>query len=117
MNHVRLLAHISWSDVFEVETLRVVEVELNGRALPATADRILDVHIDLGPVEGSFPGGHSIRNPGILERLTQVFLADFPPALLLDVLLVGLSAQVGLEVGESKVLQPLHDEIEVEAQL
>ena len=42
---------LSAPDVFQVEVLRLLVVELNRRALPFPADRVGDVEIDLRPVE------------------------------------------------------------------
>jgi len=48
VHHVRLVPAIVGPDVLHVETLRELEVDLDGRDLPAPADGVAHVHVDLG---------------------------------------------------------------------
>ena len=48
------------SDVLKVETLRHLKIELNGAALPASADRVINVEIDFRSVEGAVAFVHLV---------------------------------------------------------
>jgi len=56
VDHERLLAGAIFGDVFEIEALRQVEVELDGGELPQASDGVHQFHIDLGTVKRSFAG-------------------------------------------------------------
>ena len=42
-------------DVVHIKPLRHLEIQLNGAALPGSADAVLQMEVDLGPVEGTVP--------------------------------------------------------------
>lgn len=45
------IRHILGRAVFQVEAFRELEVELDGRTLEGTTQRVADRNVDLGPVE------------------------------------------------------------------
>ena len=57
--------------ILEVEVDRLGEVDLKRRELPAAADRVAHVHIDLRAVERSLALGNLVRQVGDLESLLQ----------------------------------------------
>ena len=71
-----VLAHI-----FEVKALRELEVELDGAALPRSADAVLEVEVDLGTVEGAvalvdlvFEPQPFKRRPKRVRRVLPIFI-------------------------------------------
>ena len=52
VDHHRTLVRAIGGDVFELETFRKVEVELDGGHLPGTSDGVTGLHGDLRTVEG-----------------------------------------------------------------
>ncbi len=52
---------LSRADVGEPEPGRHLEVELDGAALPAAAERVLEVQVDLRPVERAVAGVERVR--------------------------------------------------------
>ena len=66
-------------DVLELEALgQHREVHLDGRDLPAPAEHVLDVHVDLGAVEGAGAGVHVVGEAVRLQRLVQRVLGRVP---------------------------------------
>src|SRR5882762_1995304 len=65
-------------DVLEREAIRLREVELDGRELPASPERVLDVHVDLGAVEGTVAGVQVVGETVGLERVVQGPLGRLP---------------------------------------
>ena len=116
VNHVRLLGGVPRAHVFELEPIWQAEVELDRRALPASADGVLDVNIDLGAVEGSLTGRRLVGNPVILEGLGECFLGD-NPSVGISYGFLRLGAQVGFEIVEPEIPQPGEDEVEMELEL
>src|SRR3954454_11003667 len=64
--------------VGELEALGHLEVELAGAALPGATERVGDVEVDLGPVEGALAGTDVVLAPLTLERLAQRALRPLP---------------------------------------
>src|SRR5574341_344263 len=55
VNHEGPMRPVIVPDIGDVETLRQVEVELDGRALPGPTEGILHLQVDLRPIEGTTP--------------------------------------------------------------
>ncbi len=86
MNHHRTLVGAVLRDVFELETLGQVEVELDGRDLPGAADGVAGLHGDLRAVErGAARVGHEVE-VGCLGDLAQRAGGLFPDLVGTDVL-------------------------------
>ena len=116
MDHIGALGDIPGRGVFELESLGKVEIELDGGDLPTTTYRILDMHVDLGPVEGTLTFGDLIGNVMSIKCLGERFLGDLPLIRITNRLL-GACAQFGLEFVESKVPQPGEHKVEMHLQL
>ena len=61
VHHDRLVRLAVLADVLELEAVRVVEVHLDGRALPGAVQRVLDLDVDLRPVEDALARIHLVR--------------------------------------------------------
>eukprot|EP00053_Salpingoeca_punica_P013384 m.120929 g.120929 ORF g.120929 m.120929 type:complete len:748 (-) comp16189_c0_seq1:23-2266(-) len=81
--------------VLELETLRQLEVELNGGALVSAAKSILDLDVNLGAVEGAIARLDLPRVAKLVERILQRLLGSVP---LLDVTQELLRASAEVEV-------------------
>ena len=66
------------ADVFQVEPLRQLVVELDRRALPLPADRVGDVEVDLRPVERAVALVDRVGLAGALERRLELRLGVVP---------------------------------------
>ena len=66
------------ADVLELEALGHVEVELRRIQLPRSTQRVLDVDVDLRPVEGAFAFLDLVRQSVGLQRRAQVRLGSIP---------------------------------------
>ena len=64
--------------VLQLEPLRQVEIELNGRALPDPPDRVLELDVDLGPVERASALVDAVRDALAVERLGAVVAPVVP---------------------------------------
>ena len=51
-----------FGDVFQAETRREIEIELDGGELPGTADGVDELDVDFGAVEGGFAGDGFVGN-------------------------------------------------------
>src|ERR1019366_7938306 len=51
MQHYRTVRSVVGTCVFDLETLRKVEIELNRRALPLAADRVDELEVELGAIK------------------------------------------------------------------
>ncbi len=89
MNHHRLLFGVLGRGVFETEAVRQREVDLDRRHLPAPADGVAQVHVDLRSVEGTLALGDLIGHLGGLERITQRVGGEVPQLGLPNPLLLG----------------------------
>src|SRR5437762_2528600 len=65
-------------DVFEREAVRLLEVDLDGRNLPAPSQRVLDVDVDLGAVERALARVQLVGEAVSLERLVERGLRRVP---------------------------------------
>src|SRR5262245_32011118 len=72
MNDDRLMLGVVRPGIFQAETLRNLIIELNRRTLPLATDRVGDVEIDLGPVEGAVALVQAIGLSGLFERLLKL---------------------------------------------
>src|SRR5262249_62243964 len=68
MDHDRPLPAAVGRDVLQLEPFRKLEIQLERRALPLAAQRILDLEIDLRPVERAAALIDLERPPGLLEH-------------------------------------------------
>src|SRR6185369_13279618 len=78
MNHDRPVLGVVGADVFQVEVLRLLVVELNRCALPLAPDRIRNIEIDLRPVERAIAFVQRVVEAGTRERLLQLGLRVIP---------------------------------------
>src|SRR6185369_7368960 len=65
-------------DVLQTKARGKVEVELHRRKLPETSDGIDEFHVDLGAVEGRFPGNRLVRDAASIQDLFQRVLCLVP---------------------------------------
>ena len=72
VDHDRLVRLAVLADVLELEAVRVVEVHLDGRALPGAVQRVLDLDVDLRPVEDAL----ARDRPGTAGRATSSALLE-----------------------------------------
>jgi len=79
VNHVRAVGPAVFADELHGELFGQVEVELDGTGLPVPAEGVLDVDVDLGPVEGAAAGIDPVRNAEILQGLFQRGGGLLPP--------------------------------------
>ncbi len=61
------MAEVVLAHVLHVEALRQREVHLHGGELPEAADGVVEVEVDLGPVERALPLRHLEGQPAALE--------------------------------------------------
>src|SRR5712692_9062319 len=78
VDHDRALRLSVGINVLEREPVRLGEVDLDGRQLPAAPERVLDVDIDLRPVERALTRVQVVREPVRLERVVQGPLGRLP---------------------------------------
>ena len=78
VQHHRPVAAAVGPDVGEVEALRQGEIALDGGALPAPVDGVLELDVDLGPVKGAFARADVIRQVLRLHGLDQGVGGQFP---------------------------------------
>ena len=104
VHHVGLMLLAVRADVGQVEALRQVEVELDGAQLPRPAERVLDLHVDLGPVEGAAALVNLVGHPLLVERVFERLRRLLPPRRLADGLR-RLRREVGLDVVEAELAE------------
>ena len=109
VDHVRALPRAVGGLVLDAEPARLLQVHLQGGQLPAAADGVPDVYVDLGCVEGAVALGDHVRQARLVERVLERRLGDRPLLGLADVL-VRPGGQLRLEVGEAEVAQQPDDE-------
>ncbi len=72
VDHDGLVAFAVFADEFEIESGGEVEVELDGRELPETAEDVDELEVDFGAIEGGFAFdgfvGDAFAGEGALER-------------------------------------------------
>mmetsp|Transcript_30352 Transcript_30352/g.51992 ORF Transcript_30352/g.51992 Transcript_30352/m.51992 type:complete len:288 (-) Transcript_30352:750-1613(-) len=95
--------------ILQLEPLREIEIALDGGALPAAADRILDLDVDLRPVEGSSALVHRILPLLSLERSDQS-LGGLLPYVIAAHALGGSRAQHDFKLREAELAQHLLDQ-------
>src|SRR5207249_9598963 len=61
MDHHGTMFGVVGADVFQLELLRQLVIELNRRALPLAAERVGDSEVDLGSVKRAVPLGDRVR--------------------------------------------------------
>src|SRR5215469_1357344 len=71
MDHERLLARAVFGDIFELETLRQVEVELDRAKLPRPANGVHQFDVDLGAIERGFAGDGFVGNLQLFQCTLQ----------------------------------------------
>src|SRR5262249_4731332 len=75
------------ADVFQIEVLRLLVIELDRRALPLAADRVRHVEVDLRPVERAVAVVDREREPGALHRVLQLRFGVAPRRFLAEMVL------------------------------
>ncbi|OPZ75500.1 MAG: hypothetical protein BWY79_01949 [Actinobacteria bacterium ADurb.Bin444] len=78
VQHDRPVALVVFTDVLQLEAVGHGEVELAGGALPGATHHILDMEVDLGPIEGTVAGVQLILEPQPLQRLRECGLRPLP---------------------------------------
>src|SRR2546430_17603391 len=78
MHHQGATRFVIRARVLEVEALRQRVIELDGRALPLAADRVVELDVDLRSVERAAADVHPIRQATPLERAFQRLFGDVP---------------------------------------
>ncbi len=105
VDHHRTLVRAIGGDVFELETFRKVEVELDGGHLPGTSDGVTGLHGDLRTVEGCAARIVDQVQTGFLGDLGQRVGGFLPNLVGTDVLVRILGGQLQIEVIQTEVLQ------------
>ena len=78
MDHDGLVRLSILTDIAELKPFRIVEVHLNGRALPGSAKGVLDLNVDFWSVEGAAPLIQMEGDPPALERPLQRICREDP---------------------------------------
>ena len=78
MHHHRLVPLAVFADIFQSEALRQVEVELHGRKLPQTPNRIHQLHIDLRSVKRRLARDRLVRNAASIQHFLERVVAPSP---------------------------------------
>src|SRR3989449_7287613 len=60
-----------FADVRQLEPLGIVEIDLNGRALPGPSQDILDLDVNLGTVKHALPRINPVAHPAALQGRLQ----------------------------------------------
>ena len=110
MDHHRAVAGVVGADVGEVESLRQLEVELDGRHLPGPADRVARLNGDLRTVERSSAGVEDDRQLELVGREAQRRGRGLPLIVGADRLHLWSSRELEVVVVESVVAQQLEHE-------
>ncbi|MCY1220149.1 hypothetical protein D9M72_321510 [compost metagenome] len=103
VQHHRALARVVLGDVFGIQALRQHQVKLQRAALPRAADRVLDVVLDLGAVEGALARQLFPIHAAGAQRQAQA-LFGVVPDLVRAGTLVRAQRQLDLHVLEAKVV-------------
>ncbi len=117
MDHHRLVALVVGADVLQLEPLREVEVVLDGRQLPAAADGVAHVDVDLRPVEGRVALLDLVLEALLLQRGAQRGGGGLPRRLAPDRLERVAGGEVGDELLEPEGPQDRQHEAEQPADL
>src|ERR1700719_445682 len=78
MHHDGLVAAAVFTDVFETETAREIEIELHGAELPGAADGVDELDVDFGAVEDGFTGNVFVGDALTVEGSGERALGGFP---------------------------------------
>jgi hypothetical protein len=116
MDHERAVASVVGAGVLQAESVRKLEVDLERGDLPAPSDRVADVHVDLGRVEGALPLGHEVVEARGVQRLLQGGLGLVPFLRGADELLRP-GRQLRLELGQPEGAEQAQDELQQAGQL
>jgi hypothetical protein len=116
MDHERAVASVVGAGVFQAESVRKLEVDLERGDLPAPSGRVADVHVDLGCVEDALPLGHEVVQARGVQRLLQGGLGLVPFLRRADELL-RTGRQLRLELGQPGGTEQAQDELEQAGQL
>src|SRR5579862_3909186 len=100
MDHVRAVSFVVLANVRNIESLGLVEIELNGRALPLTTKRVENLHIDLRSVESSAAGIHLVWRVRSFQGSPQPFDSVVPHLFRPDGFLWS-RGEISLVVGEA----------------
>ena len=68
MHHDRLFARAVFGDILQSEAGGKIEVELNGRKLPESANGIDQLDVNLWAVERRFTGDRLVLDPELLHN-------------------------------------------------
>ena len=104
VHHHRTVRFAVFADILQLEALRQVKIDLHRGALPGTAQYILDLEIDLRPVEHPLAGIDFIIQLADLQGLPQRF-GGFVPIFNAADILLGPRRQVNLIVFEPERAQ------------
>ena len=80
MEHNRDLSLVIGINIFRSETARHLEVNLNRTALPAAAEAVTEVVLNLRAVESAFTRQHLVLHTGAVESDHQILLSLVPVA-------------------------------------
>src|ERR1700733_14458691 len=117
VDHHRPLPGAVGSGVLQLEALREVEVHLDGRHLPATAQRVARLHRDLGTVERRATGiGHQLQS-GFRGHFGQRVGGFLPHRVGADGLLRVLGGQLQKEVLQTVIGEQAEHEAQQRGQL
>ena len=96
-------------DEGHVEALRLIEIELNRRQLPLPPDRVLDLQVDLGPVECSAAFIDFIAEAFFLNRPPQRF-GRIVPTLGIPHRFFGAGREICRDIAEAEALEHVERE-------
>src|SRR5579859_7104683 len=115
MHHYRLLARSILGDVLQSKALRQIEIELHGRELPQTANRVHQLEIDLWTVERRLAWNRLVLDPERLQHLFQRLRGMSPLLLAAHKIFPVLRIprrKLGLKLVESKMLQHVEPKLQ-----
>ena len=78
MDHNRTVFLSVFPGVFAVEFFRQLHIQLNGAALPGTADGVLQMEVDLWAVESAVAFVDNVIQMIGFQRFAQAFRGQFP---------------------------------------
>ena len=87
MDHHRPVLGAVGPDVGQAEALRELVVELDGAELPAPAEGVVDVEVDLRPVERAVARVDPVGDPAVIQRRLERALGLVPSLVRADALL------------------------------
>src|SRR2546425_13219316 len=78
VDHDRAVRAVILAGVLELEALGLLEIELDRRALPLSADDVVELDVDLRSVERPAALIDAVRGTAVLERLLERALRQVP---------------------------------------